>query len=80
MSANYRQIELLSKEKISLARKVFAFVEAGLCKANKKLGSMENKMRKGGIEIFGSNTDLKISDDEAATVPSKINLKLFNLL
>ena len=55
--ANYDQISLLSKEKVGLAQKVFAYVEAILGKVNNKIVNIEDKMRKNGIEVFSTIED-----------------------
>jgi len=45
---NYDQIQRLSKEKIDIAKKVFAYVEANLGKINRKMHQMEDKIIKTG--------------------------------
>ena len=43
MRANYERIQSLSAEKLALARKVYAYVEANLGKISQRMKSMEDE-------------------------------------
>jgi hypothetical protein len=63
---NYDQIERWSAEKLALARKVYAYVEANLGKINNKMRQIEESMGEENMQAYGIHKRGDNDDSEYA--------------